>query len=206
MNPPPISPVLTRWNNRVLIAVLAVVVWLPTLDTFFGFDWAPRPNEKRLPAAFPTFESGWGGIKKYLAGLEAYFNDHFGCRKCLVQWNNKWKWDVFRDASVRQNTIVGRDGWLYLADCQMVDHYRGVLRFKPEELQNWQKLLEERRDWLARRGIKYLFVVAPDKQSIYPEHLPAADPVAPGNKAGPVPGAHARAFNGRSARSARDVA
>ncbi|MEI9865253.1 MAG: hypothetical protein WDN00_12025 [Limisphaerales bacterium] len=32
----------------------------------------------------------------------------------------------------------------------------------------WKK----RRDWLAKRGIAYLFVVAPDKHSIYPEELP----------------------------------
>jgi len=32
--------------------------------------------------------------------------------------------------------------------------------------------LEKRRDWLAKRGIKYLFVVAPDKHTIYPEYLP----------------------------------
>ena len=36
----------------------------------------------------------------------------------------------------------------------------------------WQKLLEKRRDWLAARGIQYLFIVAPDKHDIYPEMLP----------------------------------
>jgi hypothetical protein len=34
-------------------------------------------------------------------------------------------------------------------------------------------LLEKRRDWLARRGVAYVFVVTPDKQSIYPEELPS---------------------------------
>src|SRR5205823_146236 len=40
------------------------------------------------------------------------------------------------------------------------------------ELTDWQQLLETRRDWLSRRGIKYLFVIPPDKHSIYPEYLP----------------------------------
>src|SRR6185295_1542120 len=30
-----------------------------------------------------------------------------------------------------------------------------------------------RRDWLAQRDIRYLFIVAPDKQTIYPEYMPA---------------------------------
>ena len=33
--------------------------------------------------------------------------------------------------------------------------------------------MEKRRDWLAARGIKYLFVIPPDKQTVYPEFLPA---------------------------------
>ncbi len=148
------------------------LLWLPMLDTFFHFDYAPAPNEKRLLAAFPKLEPGVGGLKKYLAGLEAYFNDHFGCRKCLVLWNNKWKWELFRDQSLRHESIVGRDGWLYLAECQMVEHYRGVLQLTPQDLSDWQMLLERRRDWLAQRGIKYIFVIAPDKPSIYPEFLP----------------------------------
>src|SRR5262249_50057341 len=50
--------------------------------------------------------------------------------------------------------------------------------------------LEERRDWLAARGIRYVFAVAPEKSSIYAEHLPEslqplggatrADPLLPG--------------------------
>jgi hypothetical protein len=50
-------------------------------------------------------------------------------------------------------------------------------------------MLKHRSSRLARRGIHYLFVVAPDKHSIYPEHLPdtvslrprtALDQLAPG--------------------------
>jgi hypothetical protein len=68
---------------------------------------------------------------------------------------------------------MGNDGWLFYAGSQMVDNYRGVSQFTAGELQARQTLLEQRRDWLAQRGIQYAFVIAPDKQSIYPEHLAA---------------------------------
>jgi hypothetical protein len=55
----------------------------------------------------------------------------------------------------------------------MIEHFRGAIQFTDADLQAWQKLLEHRRDWLAARGVKYLFVLAPDKQSVYPEYLPA---------------------------------
>ena len=54
----------------------------------------------------------------------------------------------------------------------MLDNYTGTTRFDEQTLNDWQKLLESRRDWLAARGEKYVFVIAPDKHTIYPEYLP----------------------------------
>jgi alginate O-acetyltransferase complex protein AlgJ len=42
----------------------------------------------------------------------------------------------------------------------------------PEHVDRWAQALSARRAWLADRGIKYLVVAAPDKQSIYPEYVP----------------------------------
>jgi hypothetical protein len=69
--------------------------------------------------------------------------------------------------------MVGRDGWLYWADDRMVENYCGRDRLSRQDLRDWQLLLETRRDRLARSGGKYLFVIPPDKHSVYPETLPA---------------------------------
>ena len=161
----------TRWTNDVLIGLFMLLLWLPMLDTFFHLDWAPVPTENRSLAVFPKNPIGWRGLQPYVAGLEVYFNDHFGCRKCLLEWHNKLRWALFKDQSTR-NVLVGKDGWLFYTQHQMIDHYTGLLQFTPDQLHDWQVLLEKRRDWLAKRGIAYLFVVTPDKQTIYPEYLP----------------------------------
>src|SRR5579862_5989784 len=41
-----------------------------------------------------------------------------------------------------------------------------------EGLATWKSYLEHRQQWLSAKGIKFLFVVAPDKESVYPEFLP----------------------------------
>jgi hypothetical protein len=46
--------------------------------------------------------------------------------------------------------------------------------FSPHALQQWVRMLEARRDWLAAQGIPFVLVIAPDKQTIYPESLPRA--------------------------------
>src|SRR5271154_2566924 len=166
-NPPPNNLTVTRWTNVLLVAAFMALLWLPTLDTFFHFDHTPAFNEKRLPAQFPQFKSDLGGLKKYISGLESYFNDHFGFRNQLIHWHIQWRLAFFNGG--RSDVMMGKDGWLFFDEKQMhlVEHYQGTLQFSPQELANIQKEQEYRRDWLAQRGIEYVFVVAPDKQSIY---------------------------------------
>ena len=171
MSPIPNHSTLKRYVNIVLAAFCLVWLWLPTLDTFFHFDHTPPFNEKRELAKLPQIKYGLVGLKKYAAGLDAYFNDHFGCRNRLILWHTKWTHDFLRSSRVPK-VLIGKDGWLYWAGDQMAEHYQGVNQFTPQELVAWKTLLENRRDWLAQRGIKYIFTVAPDKQSIYPEYLP----------------------------------
>ena len=103
--------------------------------------------------------------------MEAYFNDHFGFRKRLVRWNNRWKGQLFHDSGSR-SVLAGRDGWLFFCGDRMIQNYTGEAVFSEQDLTNWRRLLEMRRDWLQARGIKYLFVIPPDKHRVYPEYLP----------------------------------
>jgi hypothetical protein len=166
------EPAASRWPDHALIGLFAVLLLLPLLDMAFHFDPTSPPSENRLLAAFPQRPDGVAGLKKFQSGWEAYFNDHFGCRKVLVRWHNKLKWSLFEEKNSR-NVLVGTGGWMFASEKRMVEHFCGSLPFTDRELNDWQKLLERRRDRLAQHGIKYIFVLAPDKHSIYPEYLPA---------------------------------
>jgi alginate O-acetyltransferase complex protein AlgJ len=174
MNPPTNNTSHRRsWFDWILISVFLFLLWLPTLDTFFDLDHARLPNENRLPAVFPEIHRARpDDLQKFLNGFDAYFNDNFGFRKQLIRWFQNWKIGLFHDRSVYK-VISGQNHWLFTSDLQMVEHYLGMAKFTPQQLKLWQVLLEKRRDWLAQRGIKYLFVIPPDKQTIYPEELPA---------------------------------
>ena len=171
MEKPSTTSTLKCWKNRILISLFAVLLWLPILDVYFHIDWTAPRSENRAMAPYPKLQPGWHGLQAYIIGLEAYFNDHFGCRKCLVQWHNKMRWFLFNDKYTR-DVLFGKDGWLFTTQFQRIEHYSGQIQFTPEQLHDWKVLLEKRRDWLARRGIAYVFVVTPDKQTIYPEELP----------------------------------
>ena len=165
------TPTLGRRINVVLIGLFLILLWLPSLHSVFHIDWTPPRSENRAMAAFPSGPNSWRGMQACIVGLESWFNDHFGFRKCLVMWNNKLRWSLFKDRNT-ERVLVGKDGWLFTMDARMIDHYSGLLQLTPEELHDWQLLLEKRRDWLASRGNTYVFLVTPDKESIYPEALP----------------------------------
>ncbi len=156
--------------NLALIIVFVGFLWLPLLDSAFHLDRAPAVNENREAAPKPVF-TGWSETKEFFQEIERYYDDHFGFRKRLVRWHSGWKEKLFHEAAVRE-VIIGRDGWLYTATNEMIENYTRIKQFSAEDLDAWQKLFETRRDWLAQRGIQYLVVFAPDKQTIYPEHLP----------------------------------
>ena len=179
MNPRETVRGIHRLADAGLIALFFLFLWLPTFDSIFHVDRAPTPNEKRLLNACPEWSLARRSPGKFLAGVDAWFSDHFGFRNRLIRLHHKWERDIFRESSFSE-VVVGRDGWLFYGGRRMIDNYRGASLFTTKELVAWRQLLEARRDWLAQRGIRYLFIVAPNKESIYPEQLPEwlAGPVA----------------------------
>jgi hypothetical protein len=168
---PPLTSFTRRASNTLLIALFFALLWIPLAESVLQFDPSPAPNEKRTPAAFPQFTCAASGLRDYLSGLEKYYNDHFGFRKTLLRWEHKWKRSLFRESAVTE-AMIGRDGWLYLARGGMVDNMLGNLAYTDAQLAAWRQVFQTRRDWCAARGIAYQLVIAAEKHSVYPEHLP----------------------------------
>lgn len=174
MTPPPSqNAARPKWLHGFLGGLFLLLIWLPSFDGMFHFDHSPEMNEKRRPAVWPQFTPGWSGLKSYLAGLEAYFNDHFGFRRQLIHWQLEWQLAFFNGG--RSDVMMGKDGCLFFDERRMhlAENFQGILQFSPSELAQLRQVHEARRDWLAGRGIQYIFLVAPDKQTIYPDLLPS---------------------------------
>ena len=162
---------LGRFTDYVIIAVFCTLLWLPLADSACHLDKSAIPSENRQLASLPVFKLNPQTYRDFTSGLEAYYSDHFGFRKFLVRCSNRLKRMLFH--SPANNIVgVGQQGWFYFLGSFVIDIYLGQKGLSDQDLQEWQKLLERRQSWLAKRGGKYLFVIAPDKQSIYPEFLP----------------------------------
>lgn len=134
-------------------------------------DPTPLPSENRLLAPWPAPPARWADAPAFSAGLADYFYDHFGFRRLLLKWNGDMRLSLRESPSAR--VVLGRDGWLFYAGNDIVEDYLGRRQLSERELDTWERTLAERRIQLDRQGASYLFVVAPDKTTIYPEHLPS---------------------------------
>ena len=66
----------------------------------------------------------------------------------------------------------GTDGWLFFSGDQVLDDLKGRLHLSAAEKQQFLQTAASKKAWLKRQGIAYMLLIAPNKQSIYPEYLP----------------------------------
>jgi hypothetical protein len=160
-----------RWRRAAegLLCVLFVVgLTLPALRCVLWPAVVDLSAEKRQPAPPPN----WKPSRNFPDQFDRWYADAFGFRPSLLHWHSIVTVGWLGQSSSR-NVVRGQGGWLFYDGDQAVAQYRGQRPMTPEQLRCWQTILESRRDWLRRQGIVYVYVVVPNKESVYPEHLPA---------------------------------
>jgi hypothetical protein len=162
-----------KWAGTGVGAVFLVVIGLPLVCKLIRFEPVGAVREFRSTAERPALPRDRATLRSYPDRFEAYYNDHFGLRSLLIRGMHvvKGRW---LGAATAAHVLPGTDGWLYYTEKPVGTDYEAVRPFTPAELERWGRVFEQRRQWLARQGIHYLVLIPPDKQTIYPEHLPQA--------------------------------
>lgn len=136
----------------ILVAAFAVLLCLPGAAMLVRGQKSDAP-----PVSFHNLESA--------------FNADFGLRRTLLRADNRLRLAVFGESPVK-GVVLGRAPWLFYADEWAMEDFENRLPYSDADLANIRRILEERRDWLAARGVRFLVVVAPNKHTVYGENLP----------------------------------
>lgn len=170
---PPRSRV-RRGIDVVCVTLFCVVLLAPCVDEQVRDDEARGPApELRNAARAPVLDGTLASLSSYPAGYESWYADRMGLRDVLLAGSNWTKYRVFR-TSPSPMQIVGRDGWIFYTGDESVPVFRGVRPFTTGELATWAQELESRRRALAEVGCRYLFVISPNKETLYPERMPSS--------------------------------
>jgi len=169
--PPPLASPWRRGLDRLLVALFLCALAIPGLGLALRLPGARVRPRSEPPVPLPVVALDVKALRDFGPGFHRWFSNRLGYRAWLVREHSALKLNAFH-VSPSDKVILGLDGWLYLGAYNEWACVRREKPFSTSELQAWKSLLERRRDWLAAGGIKFLFVVAPDKHTIYPEHLP----------------------------------
>jgi alginate O-acetyltransferase complex protein AlgJ len=83
-------------------------------------------------------------------------------------------WSVVAADREGEKVMSGQEGWLYLRrdTNDILGQHTGKVRLKASQQVEWRQVLERRIRESERLGAIWSCVVAPDKESVYPEFLP----------------------------------
>jgi hypothetical protein len=157
--------------NRLLATVFVVAIAIPFVGTLLGAGEEIAAEENREAARWPGLPRDRETLTAWPEAFTKAFADHFAYRSQLVRWQARLRVEWLQ-SSPTTDVVLGRDGWLFYAADGAIDDYAATRPFSRPELDAWRTTLQDTQDWLAARGIAYVFVVAPDKHWIYPEFMP----------------------------------
>jgi hypothetical protein len=110
-------------------------------------------------------------LQRFPSAFEAFVDDRMPFRTAFTKGAS---WVKVNCLGVSTSTAVGvgNRGWLYFVGEGSLSEVRHEQPFTGAEIHQWEQALAERTAWMKNLGVKYVFVVVPDKSSVYPEWLP----------------------------------
>lgn len=155
-----------------LSAFVAAFLFLCLLPSV-GMLVAPTQEEagNEHLTALPSLQDPEGNWNKaYLSDLSDYLADHIAFRHQLITLHSQLCGAVFGTLP-NEDVLLGKDGWLYYTDT--LADYQGVDLLSQRQRYSAARVLALMEEYCQQRGVNFLFTIAPNKNSLYPEAMPA---------------------------------
>lgn len=152
----------------IFIIACLVVCLIPSVGMFFKPNAEAIGNEES--SALPSITNEDGSFNtNILSDLGNYFEQHFAFRSEIITADAEIQSKVFGVSNL-DSVIVGKDGWLYYAST--LDDYMGQNALSEQQIEGIVHNLTLVQQRVEEHDAKFLFTVAPNKNTLYPEHMP----------------------------------
>lgn len=153
----------------IYVILFVAICALPAL--LMPFVKSDGGAEKRELSEFPSVIKKDGGLNfEFTSQLETYVSEHFAFRSGLVSLNSMLKSGIFRTSS-NEKVIVGKDGWLFFNET--LPDYTGNGAPDENALRRVVKSLSLMNEYADDSGMNFIFVPAPNKNTVYGEYMPS---------------------------------
>lgn len=154
-------------KKKIFIAVFFALICIPSIGMLFYKTDAGA--EKRNIQSFPQIKKEGKVNIKFFDELNNYFADNFAFRQEMIEGDAVIKKAVFSESG-NDKVIVGKDGYLFFSET--MDDYLGRNTLSERKIFSCGKVLSLLQENALNNNRKFLFVIAPNKNSIYPEYMP----------------------------------
>ena len=154
---------------KIFTAAFLLLCIIPSVGMLFLPPTEAAANERLT--AVPQLKNEDGSWNtEVLDQVTDYIADHFALRQEMVTANATLQTKVLA-TSPAEDVIYGTDGWLYYAET--LDDYQNRATLSDEEVRQIAQTIADMQAFCEARGARFVFTIAPNKNSLYPEHMPA---------------------------------
>ena len=154
---------------KIFTAAFLLLCILPSAGMLFLPPTEAAANERLTPVPQLKSEDGsWN--QNVLDDATNYIADHFALRQEMVTANAMLQTGLLA-TSPAEDVIYGTDGWLYYAET--LDDYQNRATLTDEEVRQIAQTIADMQAYCEARGAQFVFTIAPNKNSLYPEHMPS---------------------------------
>ncbi len=155
-------------KEKLFIAVILLLCLIPSAGMLLPASGETGGNEILAPP--PLLRDAEGGINgAYLSQLSGYVEDNYFLRQQLVSAWSALNQNLLH-TSIADNVVLGKDGWLYFGGT--LDDYTGADLMTDREIFCAARNLTLMDRYVHDQGGSLVFTIAPNKNSLYPEHMP----------------------------------
>ena len=152
----------------LFVAFCVAVCLIPSLGMIVRPTTEPVGNERRAKAPDAVKKDGSPNFS-YLTELGGYYEKSFAFRPEMISADAAVQAGVFQSSSV-DTVITGTDSWLYYTSS--ADDYLGRNTLSESEINGVIHNLGIIQRYSQAHGARFLFTVAPNKNTLYPDHMP----------------------------------
>lgn len=159
---------MKKFGHILFTAAFLILCLLPAAGMLFFGPSKAAGNEVLSPV--PRAAKPDGSFNRDLLPDAAdWFSDHFAFRQELITADSVLKSALFH-TSAQPDVTLGKDGWLYYTET--LDDYTGADLLTRRQAWCAARSLALAQSYVEERGGVFVFTIAPNKISLYPQFAP----------------------------------
>ena len=151
-----------------MIILFLLICLVPSAGLLTGGHRISQENRRMTDKPSLLKEDGTSNTD-FLKDSGDYFAENFAYRNELVTGYDLILETVF-GVSGQDGVIVGKNKWLYYKDS--LDDYQGAHLLTGRQLFDVARSMAMMQDYAEKKGLRFVFTIAPDKNELYPDSMP----------------------------------